>query len=65
MATLRIKTLLIEQSPMSCNRFNVSNRSAELAQPVGNTNVSGANGFGANQQNIGTAKTLTTDVPLL
>jgi|JI102314DRNA_FD_contig_101_287911_length_4572_multi_5_in_0_out_0_2 hypothetical protein len=41
---------------MSCNRFNLNNRSAS---------VSGANGFGANQQDTGTKKTLTTYFGLL
>jgi len=34
-------------------------------QPVGSTNVSVAKGFGANQQDTGTAKTLTTYLALL
>jgi hypothetical protein len=41
---------------MSRNKFNVNNRSAR---------VSGANSFGANQQDTGTAKTLTTYLGLL
>jgi hypothetical protein len=51
---------------MNRNRFNVNNRSAELAQarvatqPVRSTNVSLGNGFGASQQDTLAPKILTT-----